>query len=120
MEQCDFEFPSESRLMPMFLRTKVGGAEILIHLLWPKTIFPEEKFVMQYFPVIQELVLFTDFTNDILSYYKEFILHDEKRNFVANFANTHQMQQLEVLRHLSTYTPRVSFRVQTFGQNQSF
>lgn len=62
---------------------------------------------MRYFPAIQELVLFTDFTNDILSYYKEFILHGEKGNFVGNFADTHGMQQLDVLQHLTSYTPKV-------------
>jgi len=62
---------------------------------------------MRYFPVMQELVLFTDFTNDILSYYKEFILHREKGNFVGNFADTHEMQQLDVLQHLTGYTPKV-------------
>lgn len=93
--------------MPMFLRTKVGGAEGLIHMLWPKNVFPEEQTVMQYFPVIAELVLFLDFTNDILSYYKEFILNDEKGNFVSNFAITHHMQHSDVLRNLSVYTPEV-------------
>lgn len=95
----------------MFLRTKVGGAEILIHLLWPKEQFPEEQYVMQYFPAIQELVLFIDFTNDILSYYKEFVLRDEKGNFVANFADTHQMSHLDVLRHLTSYTPGVGSNI---------
>lgn len=91
----------------MFLRTKVGGAEGLIHMLWPKNVYPEEQTVMQYFPVIAELVLFLDFTNDILSYYKEFILNDEKGNFVSNFAITHHMQHSDVLRNLSVYTPEV-------------
>lgn len=53
--------------MPMFLRTKVGAAEILNSLLWPKALFPEDKYLLQFLPVVQELVLFTDFTNDILS-----------------------------------------------------
>lgn len=52
-------------------------------------------------------MLFTDFTNDILSYYKEFILHGERGNFVENFADTHGMQQLDVLQHLTGYTPKV-------------
>ncbi|OJJ82330.1 uncharacterized protein ASPGLDRAFT_27185 [Aspergillus glaucus CBS 516.65] len=107
MEQSNFTFHSESRLMPMFLRTKVGGAEILLHLLFPQSVFPEDEYLMRYFPVIQELVLFTDFTNDILSYYKEFILHGEKGNFVGNFADTHRMQQLDVLQHLTGYTPKL-------------
>lgn len=95
--------------MPMFLRTKVGGAEIMVHLLYPNSIFPEEEYVMQYFPVTLELVLFIDFTNDILSYYKEFCLDDERGNFVANFADTHHVQHLDVLRYLTSYTPGVSF-----------
>ncbi|KAK2764571.1 hypothetical protein FQN54_009266 [Arachnomyces sp. PD_36] len=107
MEQTNFKALSDSRLMPMFLRTKVGAAEILISMLWPRALFPEEEYLIQYFPAIQELVLFVDFTNDILSYYKEFCIHDEKGNFVANFAQTHGMSHLDVLKHLASYTPQV-------------
>ncbi|KAL2699825.1 hypothetical protein AAEP93_009800 [Penicillium crustosum] len=108
IKQSNFKFSSESRLMPMFLRTKVGGAEIMIHFLYPNCVFPEEEYVMQYFPVTLELVLFIDFTNDILSYYKEFCLNDETGNFVANFADAHHVQHLDVLRYLTSYTPAVT------------
>lgn len=111
IKQSNFKFSSESRLMPMFLRTKVGGAEIMIHFLYPNCVFPEEEYVMQYFPVTLELVLFIDFTNDILSYYKEFCLNDETGNFVANFADAHHVQHLDVLRYLTSYTPAVSFKL---------
>ncbi|KAJ5792853.1 uncharacterized protein N7503_008831 [Penicillium pulvis] len=107
MEQSNFKFSSKTRLMPMFLRTKVGAAEILNSLLWPKALYPEDKYLIQFFPVVQELVLFTDFTNDILSYYKEFVIKQEKGNFVANFSETHGMSHLDVLRQLTTYTPQV-------------
>lgn len=107
MEESGFNFPPTARLMPMFLRTKVGAAEILVSMMWPKAIFPEETYLMQYFPVIEELVLFIDFTNDILSYYKEFVIRQEKGNFVANFAETHDMTHLDVLRHLVAYAPQV-------------
>ncbi|KAJ5539852.1 hypothetical protein N7513_008184 [Penicillium frequentans] len=107
MEQSNFKFSSKTRLMPMFLRTKVGAAEILNSLLWPKALYPEDKYLIQYFPVVQELVLFTDFTNDILSYYKEFVIKQEKGNFVANFSETHGMSHLDVLRQLTAYTPQV-------------
>jgi hypothetical protein len=109
MEESGFDFPPTARLMPMFLRTKVGAAEILVSMMWPNAIFPEETYLMQYFPVIEELVLFIDFTNDILSYYKEFVIRQEKGNFVANFADTHDMSHLDVLKHLVAYAPQVSF-----------
>lgn len=109
MEQPGFHFPPTARLMPMFLRTKVGAAEILVAMMWPNAIFPEETYLMQYFPVIEELVHFIDFTNDILSYYKEFVIKQEKGNFVANFADTHDMSHLDVLKHLVAYTPQVNF-----------
>jgi hypothetical protein len=114
MEDSGFKFSSDTRLMPMVLRTKVGGAEVLFHMLWPKTLFPEERCLIQYFPIIQEMVIFIDFTNDILSYYKEFI-NDEKANFVANFGETHQMEQLEVLRYLTLYTPQVCYSMTTLA-----
>jgi hypothetical protein len=115
MEQSNFKALSDSRLMPMFLRTKVGAAEILISMLWPRALFPEEKYLIQYFPAVQELVLFIDFTNDILSYYKEFCIHDEKGNFVANFAQTHAMSHLDVLKHLAGYTPQVGYAILVHG-----
>ncbi|PLB39848.1 terpenoid synthase [Aspergillus candidus] len=111
MEQTRFAFPADSSLMPVFLRGKVGAAEVLVALLWPKTLFPEDKYLMQYFPITQELITFIDFTNDILSYYKEFVIRDEKGNFVSNFAETHNMTYLDVLRHLTSYTPKVLMSV---------
>ncbi|KGO63618.1 Trichodiene synthase [Penicillium italicum] len=108
IRQSNFKFSSDSRLMPMFLRTKVGGAEIMIHFLYPNSVFPEEEYVMQYFPITLELMLFIDFTNDVLSYYKEFCLGNETGNFVANFADTYHVQHLDVLRYLTSYTPGVT------------
>ncbi|KAE8419460.1 Trichodiene synthase-domain-containing protein [Aspergillus pseudocaelatus] len=107
MEQSGFKFSPNTRLMPMFLRTKTGGAEILFHMLWPKSLFPEEQYLMQYFPVIQEMVLFIDFTNDILSYYEECFINEEKGNFVSNFGQAHGMDRMDVLRQLVEYTPQV-------------
>ncbi|KAI9035199.1 Trichodiene synthase [Aspergillus affinis] len=117
MEQSNFRFSPTTRLMPMFLRTKVGAAEILTALLWPQAIFPEEIYLMQYFPALKELVLFTDFTNDILSYYKEFIINEEKGNFVANLAEAHEVSHLQILKHLSNYTPQVLHSVYKMFSN---
>ncbi|CAP96367.1 Trichodiene synthase [Penicillium chrysogenum] len=105
IDQTNFKFSSDSRLMPMALRTKVGGAEFMVHLLFPNSLFPEEEYVMRYFPITLELALTINFTNDILSYYKEFCLADERGNFVANFADTHNVQHLDVLQYLTSYTP---------------
>ncbi|KAJ5500834.1 hypothetical protein N7463_008084 [Penicillium fimorum] len=107
VKRSGFKF-SESRLMPMFLRSKIGSAEIMVHFLYPNSVFPEEEYVTQYFPITLELVLCIDFTNDILSYYKEFCLGDETGNFVANLADTHHIQHLDVLRCLTSYTPSVT------------
>ncbi|KAI9368844.1 terpenoid synthase [Aspergillus egyptiacus] len=108
MERSNFRFHRAARLMPMFLRTKVGAAEILVSMMWPQAAFPEQEgCLMQYFPAVQELVLFIDFTNDILSYYKEFVVRQESGNFVANFAETHGLSHLDVLRHLVGYAPKV-------------
>ncbi|OQE35326.1 hypothetical protein PENCOP_c013G07251 [Penicillium coprophilum] len=108
IRQSGFKFSSDSRLTPMLLRTKVGGGEIMVYFLYPNSVFPEEEYLMQYFPISLELVLFIDFTNDILSYYKEFCLADETGNFVANFADTHHVQHLDVLRYLTSYVPDVT------------
>lgn len=109
MEEKEFAFPPTARLMPMFLRTKVGAAEVLVSMMFPKAAFPEETYLMQYFPAVHDLVLWIDFTNDIMSYYKEFVIREENGNFVANFAATHDMSHLDVLRHLVGYAPQVWF-----------
>ncbi|OQE82748.1 hypothetical protein PENNAL_c0035G00775 [Penicillium nalgiovense] len=106
--QSNFKPSPDLRLMPMYLRTKIGGAEILLHLLFPNSVFPEEEYAMQYFPVTLELVLAIDFTNDILSYYKEFCVGDEQGLFVANLADTHHVQHLDILQYLTNYTPGVT------------
>ncbi|KAB8233435.1 hypothetical protein BDV23DRAFT_185484 [Aspergillus alliaceus] len=54
----------------------------------------------------QETVLFIDLTNDILSYYKERFIN-EKGDFMTNFGEAHQVERLDVLRHLTFYTPQV-------------
>ncbi|KAJ5165665.1 uncharacterized protein N7500_007495 [Penicillium coprophilum] len=108
IRQSGFRFSFNSRLTPMLLRTKVGGGEIMVYFLYPNSVFPEEEYLVQYFPITLELVLFIDFTNDILSYYKEFCLADETGNFVANLADTHHVQHLDVLRYLTSYVPDVT------------
>ncbi|KAE8356667.1 terpenoid synthase [Aspergillus coremiiformis] len=118
MEQSGFQFSSDTRLMPMFLRSKVGGTEILFHMLWPKSLFPEEQYLMHYFPVAQEMALFMDFTNDILSYYKECIIGDDKDNFVSNFGEAHQVKPLDVLRSLALYIPQVLASVYRFLEDK--
>ncbi|CAG8109680.1 unnamed protein product [Penicillium nalgiovense] len=93
--QSNFKPSPDLRLMPMYLRTKIGGAEILLHLLFPNSVFPEEEYVMQYFPVTLEL--------------KEFCVGDEQGLFVANLADTHYVQHLDILQYLTNYTPGVTY-----------
>ena len=93
---------------PLFLRTKAGGSEAISHMIFPATEFPEDQYLMKLLPAIPALIHYLDFTNDVLSYYKEHVIHGETSNFVANYSRAHQIPHSEVLLSLTQHVSRVS------------
>ncbi|KAJ6003643.1 terpenoid synthase [Penicillium canescens] len=74
--------------MPAYLQYKLPGgrggrrAEVLIHLLWSKDPFPEDKYAFSYSEVTPSLIQFINHSTHILSYYKEAFFDLEQGNFV--------------------------------------
>ncbi|KAJ6003649.1 hypothetical protein N7522_006341 [Penicillium canescens] len=88
---------SQSSLMPAYLQSKDGGAEVLIHLLWPKDIFPSDESPFSYLEVTPRLMKFVNYSKHILSYYREGIRGPEQRNFVDDWAKLRGLSSLEIL-----------------------
>ncbi|KAJ5731815.1 Trichodiene synthase [Penicillium malachiteum] len=107
MLASQFHFSPAMKLVPVFLRPKVGGSEILAHMVYDHSRFPEDEYLLQYLPAIPAMMQFVDYINDILSYYKEFVLADEKFNFVDNFAESHGLSHIQILCGLADHAAEV-------------
>ncbi|KAJ5188189.1 Trichodiene synthase [Penicillium cf. griseofulvum] len=107
MLASQFHFSPAMKLVPVFLRPKVGGSEIMSHMVFDQARFPEDQYLLQYLPAIPAMMQFADYTNDILSYYKEFVIADEKFNFVDNFAKSHGLSHIQVLCSLAEHATEV-------------
>lgn len=71
---------------PWYLRFKTGIAEPWALQTFPEDVFPEEKYLDLYLPAIPALCNFINQGNDIMSFYKEAIVGDEKHNYVCSVA----------------------------------
>lgn len=69
-------------------RVNTGFAETYAHAIFPNDAFPEHKYRKLYLPALSPLCDIIDFTNDILSFYKETIRGTERINYICNVANT--------------------------------
>ncbi|KAJ5157986.1 Trichodiene synthase [Penicillium coprophilum] len=107
MVASQFHFSPAKKLAPVFLRPRVGASEFLAHTAFDQARFPEDQYLLQYLPAIPAMMQFADYINDVLSYYKEFVLADEKFNFVDNFSKSHGLSHIQVLRGLADHTAEV-------------
>ncbi|KAJ6050613.1 Trichodiene synthase-domain-containing protein [Penicillium canescens] len=73
------------------------GAEVLIHLLWPKDTFPSDESPFRYSEVTPRLMKFVNYSKHILSYYREGIRCPEQSNFVDDWAKLRGLSSLEIL-----------------------
>uniref|UniRef100_UPI003CC922A9 SydA n=2 Tax=Aspergillus versicolor TaxID=46472 RepID=UPI003CC922A9 len=80
--------PPDALRFPRYLRVKTGFAETYAHAIFPNDTFPEHKYRKLYLPALSPLCDIIDFTNDILSFYKETIRGTERINYICNVANT--------------------------------
>jgi hypothetical protein len=108
MLASQFQFSPATKMVPVFLRPKVGGSEIMSHMVFDYSRFPEEQYLLQYLPAIPAMMHFADYINDILSYYKEFVIANEKYNFVDNFAKSQGLSHIQVLCSLAEHAAEVS------------
>lgn len=90
--------PRGATNFPRYLRTKTGFAETYALFCFPEALYPESKFLQAYLPAIQDLCDYTNYTNDILSFYKESIVGTERLTYVPNIAHTHGLGLADALR----------------------
>ncbi|KAF9556484.1 terpenoid synthase [Agrocybe pediades] len=78
----DMKLTSASASWPYFLRRKTGTSIAYAFMLFPKEVNVD---INVYIQVIDDITLCIDLTNDILSFYKEY-LAGERQNYVYNRA----------------------------------
>lgn len=92
-----FPLPPTAASFPIHFRQKTGILETWSLFPFPEDRYPEDKFLAIYLPAIPTLMTFVASVNDLLSFYKE-ARNGESFNYVCNYANTHSMQPLDVVR----------------------
>jgi hypothetical protein len=102
---CIVEFQYDGKLVPpqsapnfpRYLRLKTGICEPYTHFLYPESIYPEKSYLGIYIYVIPDLMDYINYTNDIMSFYKESIVSTEEFNFIFNYARSHNMAPFQAL-----------------------
>ena len=89
--------PTDAIRFPRYLRIKTGFAETYAHAIFPNDTFPEEQYRKFYLPALPPLCDIIDFTNDILSFYKETIRGTERINYICNVAKSTGRSALQCL-----------------------
>lgn len=87
---------------PGYFRERTGYTEPYAHFCFTEKEFPESEYLHVYLPAIQDLIEFINYTNDILSFYKESIAGPERLNYICNVANTHSLDVGSALRLVSS------------------
>ncbi len=88
------------------LRDKAGAGEVYAHFLFPTDIAPETIYLEKYFVHAREMMDFVNFTNDIMSFYKEHVIlvedlgEQEENTYIMNRARCEGKDALTVLRDL--------------------
>ncbi|KDR72292.1 hypothetical protein GALMADRAFT_1343921 [Galerina marginata CBS 339.88] len=83
----------EAQSWPYFLRNKTGSAAAYAFMLFPKDLKLD---LSVYIQVIEDIVLFTNLVNDVLSFHKEY-LAGETNNYVSNRAHVTRRHILDTL-----------------------
>lgn len=84
---------------PRYFRVMSGLTEPYAYFIMTKEIYSPDNIVL-FIQAIPEIVDFTDTVNDILSFYKESILSDERNTYVFHRAASEGAPVLDVLRRM--------------------
>ncbi|KAH0840860.1 hypothetical protein FOPE_06409 [Fonsecaea pedrosoi] len=85
------------------LRDKAGSGEVYAHFMFPTHLAPEDRYLGRYFVCIRDMTDWINFTNDIMSFYKENNPRDgivEENTYIQNRARCEGKTTLQVLRDL--------------------
>ncbi|KAL4903974.1 isoprenoid synthase domain-containing protein [Aspergillus multicolor] len=93
-----------AKKFPNYLRIKTGVAAPYSSFLFPETKFLEDIYLKQYVQAVPDLLEFTSFVNDILSFYKESIASDERDNYCYIYAAAYDLSIEHALEQLVNKT----------------
>ncbi|KAJ9661065.1 hypothetical protein H2198_002224 [Neophaeococcomyces mojaviensis] len=99
-----FETPAHATSFPRYFRLKTGYADPYAHFLFSEEMWAETKSLHQYLPCIPDLVNFINHVNDLLSFYKESIIGQERFNYVYNHARAQCVSPATALRDTAEST----------------
>ncbi|KAF4611007.1 hypothetical protein D9613_006520 [Agrocybe pediades] len=98
---------SASASWPYFLRRKTGSSIAYAFMLFPKEVNVDATVYIQ---VADEMTLYIDLLNDVLSFYKEY-LAGERKNYVYNRAAVTQRSIEDTLRDIAEEAIQANSRV---------
>ncbi|KAH8809352.1 putative trichodiene synthase [Xylogone sp. PMI_703] len=109
VDACIFEQEYEGKLVltqstpefPLYLRLKTGIAEVYSLFAFPQVLYPEEKFLSVYIPAVPDILKFFNFTNDLLSFYKESVISNDRLNYISNYSRVKNITPLQSLETIS-------------------
>ncbi|KAF9556483.1 terpenoid synthase, partial [Agrocybe pediades] len=103
----DMKINTASASWPYFLRRRSGTSLPFAFMLFPKEVNID---LAVYIQVVEDMTIFTDFTNDILSFYKEY-LEGEQHTYVYNRAAVTQRSVEDALKDVVEETVQAHRRV---------
>ncbi|GLI82180.1 hypothetical protein PoHVEF18_010586 [Penicillium ochrochloron] len=91
---------------PGYFRAKTGFTEPYAFFCYPEDLYPEAQYLHIYLPAMQDLCEYISYCNDILSFYKESAVGDERLNYVYNYASAHGIGLTEALKTICSNVVR--------------
>ncbi|KAG8421886.1 hypothetical protein J3458_003722 [Metarhizium acridum] len=97
---------SSSPDFPYYLRLKTGVAEVYAFFAFPEVLYLEDAFLHVYIVAIPDIARYLNLGNDLLSFYKESIVSDERLNYIYNHSRASNSTPLQSIwsTHLALIT----------------
>jgi len=99
-----FQTPAYATSFPRFFRLKTGYADPYAHFLFPEYMWQEKECLQVYLPCLPDLINYINHSNDLISFYKESILGNERFNYICNYAKAERIPVTEALRRTAEDT----------------
>ncbi|KAL3473718.1 isoprenoid synthase domain-containing protein [Aspergillus californicus] len=96
-------------------RAKTGVAEPFAFFCFPEDTHPEKQCLERYIAAVPTVMLFLDYVNDLLSFYKEHVKSGDSASFVTSYARLHGHDLGQALRHVKVEAVNVIRRLRSIG-----
>lgn len=96
-DDCISNIPETATAFPRFLRMKAGYGEQYAHQILPEELVKEKEHLKDYIFIIPDLVDIVDYFNDVISFFKESVVGNERTNLISTYAKAHGMETTEAL-----------------------